>query len=647
MAKHIGQWSGCFWEKRPASPPRNMHAIYYAVVLSTVLLVSIADGFDMNAFDKLFADALKNPETQVVKKHTLLQLGLACMDIEAIENALAKGESPNDLGHADHSFSNLILSVWPHFWALSIENMLSKWYLANNGSFPLFGDGADTNPNPNKLFSIDNMLSLYNTTLSTARLQNEWKSMPSALYVNKRFIYRKWFTRHLGPHLDVPSLLLEHGADVLAIDDEGNTALHMASFTSHHKTIKVLLQHGAAVNARNNVGNTPLHILSAAGDIRSIRLLIKHGADVLASNLAHQTPFSLAILYHPANLKLQNLVQPKAYPKPFLASFLRNEHQQKQALLAGTVEEPQRFLKLVIASWENASWSAASDDKYESCSHANAALTALERLNLSVGRTDIPRVSNLDLDTFINKYYDSNTPVIITSWKDVHPSIKTKKQFIELWNRKGFLQNLGDQKVSVGPIPYTRETCPSQVQPKTTIREYVNALYSRNLTLNKTTNVQSYLFDSESLPPAIQDNWKKFCPYNRNMHNHHCYNCNKDGVGNTLFGVDNIVQLTIGGSGAGAPIHFHAASFSTLLVGRKHWIMYPPERTFYTNVPTFEWLETEYSQYSKHALHFTQHPGEVIFVPRQWGHGTMILDDISVSFAENLRQDYQKFSDVK
>jgi len=31
----------------------------------------------------------------------------------------------------------------------------------------------------------------------------------------------------------------------------------------------------------------------------------------------------------------------------------------------------------------------------------------------------------------------------------------------------------------------------------------------------------------------------------------------------------------------------------------------------------------------------------------QWGHGTMILGDISVSFAENLRQDYQTFSDVK
>ena len=47
-----------------------------------------------------------------------------------------------------------------------------------------------------------------------------------------------------------------------------------------------------------------------------------------------------------------------------------------------------------------------------------------------------------------------------------------------------------------------------------------------------------------------------------------------------------------------------------------------------------------YKQYADDALHFTQHPGEIVYIPACWGHGTIIIDDVSVSVAENLDPAY-------
>ena len=47
-----------------------------------------------------------------------------------------------------------------------------------------------------------------------------------------------------------------------------------------------------------------------------------------------------------------------------------------------------------------------------------------------------------------------------------------------------------------------------------------------------------------------------------------------------------------------------------------------------------------YKNHAKHALHFTQYPGEIVFIPACWSHGTIIIDDISVSVAENLDPSY-------
>lgn len=54
------------------------------------------------------------------------------------------------------------------------------------------------------------------------------------------------------------SYLLEHGADPLITDAEGNIALHWAALSGSYKTCEKLLNYGCDVNANNSIGETPM-----------------------------------------------------------------------------------------------------------------------------------------------------------------------------------------------------------------------------------------------------------------------------------------------------------------------------------------------------------------------------------------------------
>lgn len=80
-------------------------------------------------------------------------------------------------------------------------------------------------------------------------------------------------------------LLLENGPDATAVDEEGNTALHIAAsflpydnWDDDRKVMKLLLRHGPNVNTQNRLGNTALHV-AASKHQKAVDLLIKAGAD--------------------------------------------------------------------------------------------------------------------------------------------------------------------------------------------------------------------------------------------------------------------------------------------------------------------------------------------------------------------------------
>lgn len=94
---------------------------------------------------------------------------------------------------------------------------------------------------------------------------------------------------------DIAKILIENGANINATDKSGRTPLHHASLHPYPKQIRALIELGADVNKADFAGETPLHY--AVGFIKksltAVNILIQAGADVNISNNAGETPLSL------------------------------------------------------------------------------------------------------------------------------------------------------------------------------------------------------------------------------------------------------------------------------------------------------------------------------------------------------------------
>lgn len=65
-------------------------------------------------------------------------------------------------------------------------------------------------------------------------------------------------------------MLIENGANIDAIDNNGDTPLSVASWSGSEHVVGLLLERGANVNDKNNDGATPLHQAVAQGEFISV-----------------------------------------------------------------------------------------------------------------------------------------------------------------------------------------------------------------------------------------------------------------------------------------------------------------------------------------------------------------------------------------
>ncbi|XP_026669972.1 E3 ubiquitin-protein ligase MIB2 isoform X2 [Ceratina calcarata] len=76
------------------------------------------------------------------------------------------------------------------------------------------------------------------------------------------------------------TLLLDAGASLRAVDEDGDTPLHYAAFGNQPDIMELLLSRGAAINAVNNGKCSALHVAVNKQHAQCVKVLLRHHCDV-------------------------------------------------------------------------------------------------------------------------------------------------------------------------------------------------------------------------------------------------------------------------------------------------------------------------------------------------------------------------------
>lgn len=92
--------------------------------------------------------------------------------------------------------------------------------------------------------------------------------------------YNAFYNSALNGQIAPVDNLINQGADVNHINQEGRTALMLASFNGHFDIVNLLINKGANINLVDNLGRSALMFASTGPFKETVDILIKKGADI-------------------------------------------------------------------------------------------------------------------------------------------------------------------------------------------------------------------------------------------------------------------------------------------------------------------------------------------------------------------------------
>ncbi|MEP6754850.1 MAG: ankyrin repeat domain-containing protein [Chthonomonadales bacterium] len=98
--------------------------------------------------------------------------------------------------------------------------------------------------------------------------------------------------------IEILQMLIEHGADVNAMDLNKNTPMFVSILVSDNDAVKFLIEHGADVNPPPGNYYSPLQWATVIGNKLVVRLLLNAGADPVKSGTTPEQLIALAQKYN-------------------------------------------------------------------------------------------------------------------------------------------------------------------------------------------------------------------------------------------------------------------------------------------------------------------------------------------------------------
>ena len=90
--------------------------------------------------------------------------------------------------------------------------------------------------------------------------------------------------------VDVADLLIQSGAEVDRQGQDGATPLHWAAREGHHEVVRLLLARGAKPDVHDHEGRTPLHFGAWRGKLEAVEELLRAGANPGIRDRSGKTP---------------------------------------------------------------------------------------------------------------------------------------------------------------------------------------------------------------------------------------------------------------------------------------------------------------------------------------------------------------------
>jgi ankyrin repeat protein len=93
--------------------------------------------------------------------------------------------------------------------------------------------------------------------------------------VYNQFLSNRRFS--VGNHIEGCQYLLQRGADINAMDKNGDTPLYRSIGTGKFDLVETLVNHEADIHLQNNDGDTPLHCAVSYGHFGLVQYLLYRG----------------------------------------------------------------------------------------------------------------------------------------------------------------------------------------------------------------------------------------------------------------------------------------------------------------------------------------------------------------------------------